>query len=588
MLFEVMDADKDGNLTMLEFHVGIESIAPVHSMEDMRKRLLCLGFTSMNQAVLLMDGGGDDTCSRPLSFSDFSDALKRVMISEPAEHRAIFEAVRSDPGRRRTDPLVSISELACGLAAVSPCLLLEDLRARLLKQFGTLTQAWLTLCGMKYVPGARACVGGVDYSTVTLQKAEFKKQASERLGFTPTEALNAFRLIDIDSSGEICRADFVSAMNLSMPSLIFEDCRHKVRQRYLSIDVAFRDAFENLDEDFDEEGEMNLAPVALEVKDFAEHLDKLGIGLKDTKRLFTLIDGSGTGKLTLFEFFKGTRLFTPSVMLEGVRLQLLQNSASIADAFHGVARDFRVRLDRSAFATLLRKLQVQCEDYQIDLIFDFLDVRGANTITVSEVIAALQNLAICMQVDSGVRDARAGELIKSDLAPFHKTVTDTKRRIKQGPRESMEDPKLSRKPDDEKLPRIARRTKSTPALVESPKSGAGDVARLPPAGSRLLSAAGNAPRSGTAQGPRNTYYKLHMRFNEGQRPTKAQEAQPFGQTMSQLKSYFNTAQGTLQDNKSVLSKSYTRMDCHRNVEELKNSLDPHLQEFRRTSDAYHL
>ena len=51
------------------------------------------------------------------------------------------EAVRSDPGRRKTEPLVSISELACGLAAVSPCLLLEDLRARLLKQFGTLTQA---------------------------------------------------------------------------------------------------------------------------------------------------------------------------------------------------------------------------------------------------------------------------------------------------------------------------------------------------------------------------------------------------------------------------------------------------------------
>merc|ERR1719326_2189790 len=100
LLFEVMDANKDANLTMLEFHVGIESIAPVTSLETLRKRLLCVGFTSMLQAIVHMYGGGDDTTSRPLTFIEFSEALRRACISEPVEHRAVFEAVRSDPGTR--------------------------------------------------------------------------------------------------------------------------------------------------------------------------------------------------------------------------------------------------------------------------------------------------------------------------------------------------------------------------------------------------------------------------------------------------------------------------------------------------------
>merc|ERR1719282_765415 len=59
VIFELMDADRDGSLTMAEFNIGIEAIAPVTSLAAVRKRLVCLGFGSMLQAVSFMDGGGE-------------------------------------------------------------------------------------------------------------------------------------------------------------------------------------------------------------------------------------------------------------------------------------------------------------------------------------------------------------------------------------------------------------------------------------------------------------------------------------------------------------------------------------------------
>jgi Ca2+-binding EF-hand superfamily protein len=570
LLFEVMDADRDGSLTMLEFHVGLEAIAPVTSLEAFRKRLLCVGFTSMYQAVTVMDGGGDDTTSRQLNFLEFSDCMRRVFISEPMEHRAIFELVRSDPGLRRTDVKISLADLASALAAVSPCLLLEDLRSRLMKRHVSISHAWHALSDDEALGHAF----GIEC---------FTKHATERLGLSPTEASKAFRLIDIDDSGEISHVEFVSAMSVSQPSLIYEDLRHKIRQRYLSIDVAFRDAFETLDgEELDDEK-------GLGAEEFADILEKLEMSRKCTMRLFGIIDGSLRHELTLCEFFKGVRLFAPSSMLEGIRLQLLQSSYSIADAVCSVVSDRTLRMDRNTFGSVLGKLQVHCDESHIDLMFDFLDVRDVGLVTVSEMIAALQNVQPGgrEQVDPGLREERAEHFIKAELAPFHKTVTDLKRRIKQD--EETKQP--HRKTDDEqhnRLPRIVRRAKSVPAghaaAPSTEKHGEGDPVRLPEAGvegSRLLSA-GGPPRSATAQGPRSTFYKLHSRFK--QLPAEATPNALHG-TMSQLKGYFNSAHSTLQDHRPVLAMSYTWTDLHRSTEELKCALDPQLVEFRKASDA---
>lgn len=578
MLFEVMDANKDGQLTMLEFHVGLEAIAPVLSLEALRKRLLCLGFTSMWQAILVMDGSdprderhrGEDTTSKPLTFPEFSDALRHTLITEPSEHRAIFEAVRSDPGPRMTDARVSLAELACALAAVSPSLLLEEVRFKLTKRFKTIPEIWqhLTLCG-----SGGACDKVFDIEL-------FKEQGSERLGLTKYQAEKMFQLMDIDQSGAVSRAHFIRAFNVSNASLLQEDNRHKVRQRYLSIDVAFRHAFENMeDEDLDDE-------VGLDIEELADILEKLEMNRKCTKRLFHLIDANSLGKLTLREFFQGIRIYAPSVMLEGVRLQVMQHGKSVADQLCSVVQDRRAPLNAKAFRVLLNKMEVHCD--HIELMFKFLDVRDVGTVTVSELIAALQNLPAggTCKVDRHSLQERAELLIKAEMAPFHKTCTDLKRRVKQGLREDDVKPVRRTNDDDEahgihgthgRLPRIgARRSRSVPP---GEKNGEGEVdgVRLPSAGACLPSA-GGPPRSSTAQGPRSTFHKLNTRLKEVQCET----------TMNQLRGYFNSAHSTLQDHGAVFSQSYTRIDLHRSTRDLKLKLDPQMVEFRKAADAARL
>lgn len=585
MLFEVMDANKDGQLTMLEFHVGLEAIAPVHSLEALRKRLLCLGFTSMWQAILVMDGAdprderhpAEDTTCRPLTFNEFSDALRHTLVSEPSEHRAIFEAVRSDPGPRTTDARVSLVELACALAAVSPSLLLEDVRFKLTKRFKTVPEIWQHLT---FSESGGACDTVLDVEL-------FEEHGCKRLGLTRYQAEKMFRLMDIDQSGHVSRLHFVRAFNVSNPSLLQEDNRHKVRQRYLSIDVAFRHAFENMeDEDLDDES-------ALDIEELADILEKLEMSRKCSKRLFHLIDANSLGKLTLREFFQGIRIYAPSVMLEGVRLQVLQHGKSIADQLCSVVKDRRAPLDVKAFRMLLNKLDVQCD--HIESIFKFLDVRDVGTVSISQLIAALQNMqsgGTC-KVDRHSLQEHAEHVIKAEMAPFRKTCTDLKRCVKQGLREDDVKPVRKTSDGDEahgthgthgRLPRIGpRRAKSMPLVGERHGESEAAGVQLPSAGTRLLSADGVARSCpSTAQGPRSTFQKLNSRLKEVQCDGGQNT---FRTTMSHLRGYFNSAHSTLQDHGAVFSQSYTRIDLHRSARDLKLKLDPQMVEFRKAADA---
>jgi Ca2+-binding EF-hand superfamily protein len=563
-LFELMDANKDGHLTMLEFHVGVESIAPVLSLESLRKRLLCLGCTSMTQALAMMNGPGDDISSRPLSFLEFADALKRIYVPEPAEHRAIFEAARTEPGPRTPESRVSIADLACALSAVSPSLLLEELRCRLIKRFGCLRDAWTALTQKK-----------------ELNLDTFRKQAIDRLQLTSMEAEKAFNFIDIDNSREISRAEFLGALNVSTASILLEDTRHKVRGRYLSIDAAFRDAFDNLgDQEIDND-------TSLDVEEFADILEKVEIGRRDTLRLFELIDGDREGRLTLMEFFKGIRLFAPSCTMEGMRLQLLQSSFNIAEVICNVVDDSRMPLNRSTFFKLLELLNVECDDNP-ELIFDFLDVRNVGIVTVSEVIAAIQNLAggTRKMENPSVREERAEKFVQAEMAPFHKTVTDLKKRVKQGLREGTADRQQRRAEQDKaehdshgRLPRCPRsrsnhlyhsnqfKNIALAGIVNPAKSSDGEGAgmKLPLAGQfgpRLLSPGGTS-RPGT-QGPQSTYNKLHTRFK--QLPAEVVEDN-FTNTMHHLKGYFHSAHSTLQDQRPLLTKNFSRRELHHSTED---------------------
>jgi len=139
-IFELLDADKSKTISLNELHVAVEAAAPVRNLEDLRRRWIALGFASMRQAINAMESYCQQHCeksgsffsTRRMHFAEFSAALCRVGILEDAEHQALFALLTSASDATS----LSLDELTSGLASVSPSLLLEDIRDRLLKKYG--------------------------------------------------------------------------------------------------------------------------------------------------------------------------------------------------------------------------------------------------------------------------------------------------------------------------------------------------------------------------------------------------------------------------------------------------------------------
>mmetsp|Transcript_42215 Transcript_42215/g.99083 ORF Transcript_42215/g.99083 Transcript_42215/m.99083 type:complete len:939 (-) Transcript_42215:12-2828(-) len=589
LIYELMDSDKDGRLTLDEFHIGIEAIAPVQTMETMRKRLICLGYASVLHAIQTMNGGGEDMTMKPLTFGEFAAALKTVWILEPAEHRAIWDAVR-DPG----DPagLATLSELAAALAVVSPSLLLEDLNERLHSVYGSLPDAYEAVC-ME------------DGSCVDFDR--FQAEAINRLGLTQAEVAKLIRFIDIDGSGVLDREEFIGAIDLSVANLNMEDLRLKVRQSYQSIDQSFREHFAH-----DENEELNddMLFTATEFVAILEHLrgatDEQLWGAMDTQRLAAVMEATCEQGLTLYSFFKGLRLFAPSCVLMGFRMELLRQGRRVSDAFHGVT-DRRAPLNQSAFADLLKSCNIKCGD--VDRVFDFLDIRSSGVVTVSEVIAAMQNMhpGRLERLPTATKLAKAQEQVRENLAPIRKVASELKFRVKQDPARAESSMPLAKSAASGGHKEKKRDTMHLRKVANDFLRGKQDPVRAKDALSTLLkgipgtddeqAAAGGSKdaRSGAARrgdkgrgagGLRSTLPPIsrsmpnlrtpelerlaHGRMSFQKISTTLQTLPPphdVKETVDALRGYFGSAQRAIRDHEPYIEKRYTRTvnrsDCRR-------------------------
>merc|ERR1719356_210316 len=184
----------------------------------------------MLQAAARMDENGAESRKR-LSFKEFGARLCRVAVYEPSEHWALFEILRSERGGDPGSDTVSVAELLGAVAVVSPQLLLEDLRDRLLK---------------KYHGDLGAAFSDLDvHRSKTLDEDSFAARAVAMLGLAEPVARKAFRTIDVDNSGGISRKEFLASLALCQPSLKLEDMRVEVCRRFWSMQQAFSIAFED-------------------------------------------------------------------------------------------------------------------------------------------------------------------------------------------------------------------------------------------------------------------------------------------------------------------------------------------------------
>lgn len=436
-VYEFLDADGSGSISVEEFRNAVEAASPVRNIGDLRRRWIALGFTSMRQALArvaasLPNGGAAAGCN--ITYRELAVGLRAVGVDDDEEHQAIFDAVRD---RSDATDKMSMEMLASAVAAVSPPMLIEDLRGRLLRRFKTIDEALDAF--------------EMDRGVAPLTRAEFVAFAVDHFRMTNHEARKAFVLMDTNQNDVVSRSEFARALTLSEPGLHLEELRVQVRQRFYSIDKILSRPHECEEE---EEGRARGSVVGFEeadalgsssgdasrrkpdaapppAKHSLEHykalLGKLGVSQKAAETLFALIDVRASGKVTPVDFSRALSIFAPSTLLEDLRLCILREHPTVAAAFADIPRDRRhAVMDARAFGALLADMGLPAGAWDIPSILGVVETRGEGGITVDELVASLQSAGAGTNVPLSPeqRDTQAKHLIRNQLAPFRKSARE--------------------------------------------------------------------------------------------------------------------------------------------------------------------
>jgi hypothetical protein len=215
-VFDLLDVDRRGSLSVADFNRAVDAVAPLESLDHLRQRWLALGFASMQQALNAMRES--EITRRRLSFSEFAQALTRVGVEDPKEHAFLFRTISDPREDHNGHGGVTLEQLASAVAVVSPALLVEDLRDRIQKQFGSVDVALQ------------------DMSAFTT--TEFVQWATRQFSMTRHEAVKLYRLINIRGHERIGPEDFTAALSLCRPSLQLEEARRKLRKWAMQHDAS--------------------------------------------------------------------------------------------------------------------------------------------------------------------------------------------------------------------------------------------------------------------------------------------------------------------------------------------------------------
>eukprot|EP00930_Biecheleria_cincta_P019422 TRINITY_DN14828_c0_g1_i2.p1 TRINITY_DN14828_c0_g1~~TRINITY_DN14828_c0_g1_i2.p1 ORF type:complete len:1025 (-),score=171.56 TRINITY_DN14828_c0_g1_i2:188-3262(-) len=544
IIFELVDLNHDGTISLIEFFTTLEGVAQINDIQALRKRLVCLGYKTSLQVLNVLERDGDVDPARALTLEEFGAALCRIPVVEPEEHRAIFDNVRD-----RGDPKskASIYDLMAALASVSPSFLIEEVAEK------TIT-CWQD-------PGTIWANMGPEWGEGNLEFHTFADRLMRVLGYSAYAAQKACRIFDVEKDGKVSRSELLSAIALVRPTLHLEDFRRKVQQRYRSIEAAFREAFEHL------EGEElnNDEDLKLSCDEFAQILETLDLNKRDTNRLFKLADAMETGRLTLYEFFRGIKLLVPGCVVEGIRLQALSRHIRIADTFRNCGVSWTARLDYQSFSDLLQRLELHCED--VDLVFDFFDCRTVGTVSVSEIVAALQSLTPGSKERLVVqeRDRKVEKEVRSRLAPLHQTVNDLKHKVKNFLEEE----------DDEDAEDVQEASPAPPAK----RLGSTDRVLAPSlAASQVRSATRTIKTADMNMAmARQTFQRLNatlgnMKPSNEDRHNRVNN----GGIVDGLCGYFAPAQTVLNDHAHCLGQSYSRNEWHKKTRNMAATLKRYL------------
>lgn len=442
MIFEDLDFMNTGYVSMSDFHIAVEAAAPVRTMEDLRRRWLASGYHSMLAAVRHAEQKADIDMDARIGYEEFCRALTKVNVHDVSEHQAIYSAICE--GNK-----ASLVDLQAAIGTVSPDLLLEDLRARLISRYHSMEQAYHEIDSERY---------GFIRRHIFLDKAVY------RFGLTHQEAKKTYGQLDLDGNGEITKEELLTAFRLAEPSLLLEDLRLKIRRSYRSILNSLNKIFlDPLTEEINTTKKVTLPG-------FAEALQTADFKESESRMLFDLIETEKTGLINVANILIGIHHFAPACALEDLRARVLQRASGLYEAFSGfdVAQKSKL-LNLHQFSKEMSDLGlVETRELHIALttekaknggmdkessekapsiveilfsgsvhlgnVFNVLDVYNNGLISLSRVLAALNccGAGPHIKLPPRERDAHASREMKEQVWPLRRYAAELRSQVRNG------------------------------------------------------------------------------------------------------------------------------------------------------------
>lgn len=416
-IFNHLDINGNGAICMAEFQMACETALPVKKMEELRLKLIALGFSSMRQALDELEASTrrklhESNTSKRLTFREFALACCCIGIITDDEHDTIYSALTESTESRT----VTVAEMTAALCVLCPPLLLEHVRSRLHSKYAS--RKPLAKDDTSWIEEACNLLTPDDADTPFTCEV-FVERAVKHLLVTPPEAAKLFRLIDIDGTESVGRLDVIRALRLAEPGLFMENARRNVRRRWRSIQEAFAlhrhevDTFGICQRPADEVDAQLLQKARRRgYKDCTEAdfktlpeiqsiVASVGLSESDTEALFLRLDVNGDKRMTSAEFEWGVRMCTPSGIMEEMRLQCVRSdahvvpNASVRCVFDGVAPEIRSKvLRKDEFVQVVNELDIAA-GISAERIYDLLDeCRPKGGLVLDELIIALDTAAL--------------------------------------------------------------------------------------------------------------------------------------------------------------------------------------------------
>eukprot|EP00400_MALV-I_sp_L67-5_P000024 gene24-398_t len=417
-LFNLFDADHSGSITFTEFYRGMERCGQLTTLDDFRRRMICI-FGSVCKGLHALEAEFGINCKTFTSKQFCAMMEKHLGVETDEESITIFNLIDVCDLK-----IISWEEIVCALASVSPYLILEELKDRVVNLYGSTDNRLNFFSVSAYELN---CISDAFRTVAVDAKADLSPEkffdTFQFLGITKMEMTNLLRIMDQDGNGSISKSEFEMSLRMCSPALSLERLRRRILQRFKSIEKVLVTV--------DPVGNLSVSK-----DDLQDMLQSVDLTSQEVGKFYDLLDISRKQNVTISEIRWAIQIFSPAVRIESLKdFFVSKGIPNVATALKSIDKEVRVLPVnvRDLKAVFKVNFGVEFDDKLLQSVLDVISF-GSDKITVNQLIMVLecscQGTVKRENVETLV--SRSKSSVRSELLPMLKSCGNLKQSCRLG------------------------------------------------------------------------------------------------------------------------------------------------------------